>query len=303
MLSEKKGAKIEHLPVSNDGYYDCSQLEKHIHKRTRLVALQHMSNVLGTIHEDALRKIEKRTHDVGARLLIDGAQAAPHLNINVEQLNCDFYVLSAHKMLGPTGLGVLYGKKELLEQMPPFMGGGDMILSAHKDSFKPAPLPNKFEAGTPNIAAAIAFAPAIRYLQDLGMQTIENHERSLSHYMLLQIRAFNKRNSNILDIYGPYAKNILHSESHSENMEIEMEATCNIGAIFSLNLKGIHSHDIASVLDDNNIAVRAGHHCCQPWMEHAGLSSTLRASLYFYNTFQDIDRFIQGLQKAADIFK
>lgn len=277
MAAQKTGAVLKHIPLTEDYRYDYSRLHQVLSEKTRIVAVAHMSNAIGTIHD--LERLGEAARSVGAIFSVDGAQGACHLPVDVQSIDCDFYSLSAHKMLGPTGVGVLYGRKSLLEQMPPFLGGGDMILTVSKDSFKSAPLPNKFEAGTPNIAGVVGFAIALEYLKQVGLQNIHQHEQALMSYALDEI----KRVPGIR-LFG------------TENLDER-------GGVISFLIGNVHPHDIGSILDEEGIAIRAGHHCCEPFMKHAGLPGTARASLYLYNGPEDIDALVAGLKKVASIFK
>lgn len=276
MLAERKGAKLRHIPLTDDARFDYNRLDEVINAKTRIIAVAHMSNVTGTIHN--LKLLAARARSVGALFLVDGAQGASHLRVDVRDIDCDFYAISAHKMLGPTGVGVLYGKKQLLEEMPPFMGGGDMILSVQKDSFKPAPLPNKFEAGTPNIAGVVAYTIALDYLEKVGLDNIHAHEMELLRYALEEL----ERIPGII-LYG--------TRELSER-----------GAVISFNVDGVHPHDVGTILDEEGIAIRAGHHCCEPFMRKCDISGTARASFYLYNGPEDVDALVRGLRKVRDIF-
>ncbi len=279
MLAERKQAKLRHIPLSPQGSYDYQRIAEVISPRTRIVAVQHVSNVLGTIHE--LKPIALQAHAVDALFVVDGAQGAPHLKVDVQDIDCDFYAISAHKMLGPTGVGALYGKKEILEKLPPFLGGGDMILSVTKDSFEPSNLPRKFEAGTPDIAGVVAFCIAIDYLEKIGLGNIHAYEVELTNYAHTEIK-----NIDGIQIYSPAPK---------------QDQDC--GGILSFNIEDVHSHDVATILDSEGVAIRAGHHCCEPWMKSCGLTSTARASFYLYNGPEDIDRLVSALKKVRAIFK
>jgi cysteine desulfurase/selenocysteine lyase len=276
MAAKATGAKLKFIPVTATGELDLTDLDKLLTRRTKLVAITAMSNVLGTIFP--VREIAKRADAVGAKILIDGAQSVPHLITNVKDMQCDFLVFSAHKMLGPTGVGVLWAKPEILDAMDPFMGGGDMILEVWRDRASWNELPWKFEAGTPNIAGVIAFGTAIDYLQNLGMDAVHKHEQELTAYALDQLR----QDSNV-HIYGP------------------LDAK-NRGGVISFNYGSIHPHDIGTLLDQEGIAIRAGHHCCQPLMRDLGISGTARASFYMYNTREDVDALVKALAKAATVF-
>ncbi len=245
----------------------------------KLVAFSHVSNTLGTIAP--LRTIVSKAHAAGAVVLVDGAQAAPNMAVDVRALDVDFYAISAHKMCGPTGMGVLYGKRELLEAMPPFLTGGDMIRKVEyaKSTFNE--LPWKFEAGTSNIAGAIAFGVAIDYLNGVGMPWVREHERAIMRYAFDRLDTLKERG---LEIYGPHDPD-------------------KVADVISFNLGDIHPHDVASLLDTEGVCVRAGHHCTMPLMEKMGWPATTRASFYIYNTEDDVDALVNALHKAADVFK
>ncbi|MCW7497142.1 cysteine desulfurase [Leptospira levettii] len=276
MLAREKKAFLKFIPILADTTYDLSKLSEIITKRTKIVAISQMSNVTGTVHD--LRKIIDRARQVGAKVLVDGAQAACHMPIHLVDLDVDFYAFSAHKMLGPTGVGVLFGKEEILEAMPPWLGGGDMIESVELESSTYAALPAKLEAGTPNIAGVIGFSHALDYLQKVGMQNIKDHERMLTEYAL---ERFHKIGG--LTLYG------------TEDLE-------NRGGVISFTLDGIHPHDVGSILDEEGVAIRVGHHCCQPLMKQFQIPGTCRASFYFYNTKEDIDVLIKSIEKVKSIF-
>jgi cysteine desulfurase / selenocysteine lyase len=276
ILAAEKKAKLRFIPMTQDGQLDLSDLDTIINEKTRLVAFTHMSNVLGTITQ--VEKIVKRAKEVGAVVVLDGAQSAPHMKVDVAALGCDFYAFSGHKMLGPTGVGVLWGRKELLEEMPPFMTGGDMIRDVSLARSTWNDLPWKFEAGTPSIAEGIGLGAAVDYLSNLGMDKIRQHEIELTGYALEQMV-----NIPDLTIYGP------------------KEASAR-GGIVSFNLGDVHPHDLATLLDRESIAVRAGHHCCQPLIELLNATATTRASFYVYNTPEEVDRLVQALYKARKVF-
>jgi cysteine desulfurase/selenocysteine lyase len=275
MLAAETGAELRFIPVTDGGLLDLDHLDEMLTERTKLVSIVHMSNVLGTVNPVA--EIGRRARDVGARMLVDGAQSVPHLPVDVEALDCDFLAFSGHKMCGPTGIGVLYGKRELLEAMPPFLGGGDMIREVHLQHSTWNELPWKFEAGTPSIAQAIGFGFAIDYLSELGMEAVRDHEQDLVAYALEALSQVDN-----LTLYGPAA---------------ELR-----GGVATFNIAGIHPHDIATILDREGIAVRAGHHCAQPLMQRYNVPAMTRASFYIYNTPQEIDVLVRGLEKAKAIF-
>ncbi len=276
-LCEKTGAKLRTIPLSEDYGLDLSEIDKLITKKTKLVALTRMSNALGTINDVA--PIFKKAHSVGAVTLLDAAQSAPHLPTDVNELDCDFLALSGHKALGPTGAGLLYGKAELLESMPPFLGGGEMIETVTFEKVTYNLVPHKFEAGTPAIAEVIGFGAALDYLMELGMANIREHEKEITAYALKKLSQFDW-----LKIYGP--------------ADIDKR-----GAAVSFTVDGAHPHDIAQYLDSYGFAVRAGHHCAQPLMKVLGVTATTRASFYIYNTPDEIDRMCEALVEARDFFK
>lgn len=277
MAAKKTGAVLRHIPLTDDYRYDYSRLHEVLSDRTRIVSVAHMSNAVGTIHD--LKRLGEAARSVNAVFAVDGAQGACHLPVDVQAIDCDFYSLSAHKMLGPTGVGVLYGRKKLLEKMEPFLGGGDMILTVSKDDFKPAPLPNKFEAGTPNIAGVVAFAVALEYLKQVGLENIHEHEMALTSYALEEMKKVPG-----IRLFG------------TEHMQER-------GGVVSFLIDGVHPHDIGSILDEEGIAIRAGHHCCEPFMKREGLPGTARASFYLYNGPEDVDALVLGLKKVASIFR
>lgn len=277
VLAKQKGAELEYIPIDDNGYLDLSDLSNIITSNTKLVAVTHMSNVLGTINP--VEELIERAHKVGAVVIIDGAQSVPHMPVNVKSLDADFYAFSAHKMLGPTGIGVLYGKEHILEQMEPNNFGGEMINVVKFDYADWADLPYKFEAGTPNIAGAVGFAPALDYLNALSMEAVRNHEIEITEYALEQMNQLNS-----LKIYGP--KNAEHR-----------------GGSISFIDKDIHSHDVSQFLDSQGIAVRAGHHCAMPLTKLLGVTSTSRASFYVYNTKDDVDKLIEALKEMRRYFR
>jgi cysteine desulfurase / selenocysteine lyase len=277
VTAEATGAILKFIPVTPGGELDLSAIDTLLTKKTKLVAITAMSNVLGTIMP--VREIAKKARAVGAKVLVDGAQSVPHLPTKIADLSCDFLAVSAHKMLGPTGIGFLYGKPDLLDAMDPFMSGGDMILEVWREKATWNELPWKFEAGTPNIAGAIAFGAAVDYLSAIGMDAVRAHEKELTAYALQQLR----KDANIL-LYGP--------------MDVEKR-----GGVISFNYGMIHPHDIGTLLDQEGIAIRAGHHCCQPLMRDYGISGTARASFYIYNTREDVDALLAALRKAAIVFE
>ena len=276
LLAQRTGARLEFVPVTDDGLLRLDIYEELLRQHPKLVAFAHVSNVLGTINP--AQEMIAQAHAVGATVLLDAAQSVPHLPVDVQALDIDFLCFSSHKMLGPTGIGVLYGKRDLLEAMPPFMGGGDMIRTVGLRQSSWNDLPWKFEAGTPAIAEAIGFGAAVDYLKALGMENVLRHEQELTHYAMEQLQSVPG-----LTIYGPEA--------------------ARRGGVISFTLGDIHPHDLASILDQQvGVAVRAGHHCAQPLMERFGLSATARASFYVYTIKEEIDILVQGLQQAIQIF-
>jgi cysteine desulfurase / selenocysteine lyase len=274
MLCEETGAVLQGAPIDDNGDVRMQEFERRLNGRTRLVAVAHISNVLGTILP--IKEIARLTHNAGARLLVDGAQAAPHMKIDVQDLDADFYAFSGHKIYGPTGIGVLYGKAALLNAMPPYQGGGDMIESVTFDKTTYNSLPYKFEAGTPDIAGVIGLGAALDYVNELGMEAIAAYEHDLLHYAVQALSS------------EPGIR-IIGTSKHK-------------ASAISFVVDGIHPHDVGTVLDHQGIAVRTGHHCAQPLMERFGVPATTRASLALYNTRQEIDALIAGLRKVKEIF-
>lgn len=275
-LAKRKQAKLNFIEINSDGLLDIENLKSKINSKTKIVALTHVSNVLGTINP--IKEITTLAHEKGAIVVVDGAQAVGHFPINVAELNVDFYAFSGHKMFAPTGIGVLYGKKDLLDKMPPYRLGGEMIANVTREGATWAEVPYKFEAGTPNIAGAIGLGAAIDYLQSLDFELIQKHEQELTSYALEKLK-----NVSGLTIYGPQKSN------------------GRIGVI-SFNLKNIHPHDLATALDLDGIEVRAGHHCAQPLMASLDTESTVRASLSIYNSKGDIDKLVSSLHEAKEFF-
>ena len=271
-LCERTGAVLRPIPIDNEGMIIMSEFEKILSNRTKIVSCQHVSNALGNIHP--IEQIIEKAHSVGAAVLIDGAQAAPHFQIDVQTLNVDFYVASAHKMYGPTGIGFLYAKEEWLHKLPPYQGGGEMIKSVCFQESTYAELPYKFEAGTPNICGGIAFGYAIDYIQNIGMDFIAQHEHKLLEYATKQILSIGD-----ITIYGA--------------SDISKKA-----GVISFNINGVHPYDVGTILDKMGIAVRTGHHCAQPIMEFYHIPGTVRVSFALYNTFEEVDILVEGLKKA-----
>jgi cysteine desulfurase/selenocysteine lyase len=270
MACEKSGAQLKVIPMNKKGELEMDVFDKLLSERTRLVFCNHVSNALGTINP--IEEIIAKAHAVGAAVLIDGAQAAPHFKVDVQHLNVDFYTLSAHKVCGPTGIGLLYGKRSWLEKLPPYQGGGEMIAEVSFEKTTYADLPHKFEAGTPNIAGGIAFGAAIDYMNQIGFEAIAAYEEELLVYATDQLKQI-------------------------EGIEFIGEAK-NKASVISFNLRGIHPYDVGSILDKLGIAVRTGHHCAQPVMQHFNVPGTVRASFAFYNTKEEIDIFVEGVKTA-----
>ena len=277
MLADSIGIELRWIPITNDGQLDLTDLDRLI-DGAKLISVTAMSNVLGTLNP--LRRIADAGHAVGAIVLADGSQYVPHLPTNVVELGVDALAFTGHKMLGPTGIGVLWGKTELLEAMPPFLGGGDMILQVTKEGFTTNALPHKFEAGTPAIAEIVGLGAAVEYLTNLGMEAVREHEVALTAYAL---RTLEQRFGDDITVHGP-------SEPASR------------GGVFSIAYKDVHPHDISQVLDERNVYVRAGHHCAKPLMAAMGVGSTARASVYVYNDESDIDTFADALAGVDEIF-
>ncbi len=272
MLCERSGAVLKVIPMGHDGTLLMAEYENLLSDKTKLVCCNHISNALGTLNP--IVEIIQKAHALGAAVLIDGAQAVPHLKPDVQALDADFYVASAHKMCGPTGVGVLYGKEEWLRKLPPYKGGGEMIATVTFEKTTYADLPHKFEAGTPNICGGIAFGAAIDYMNSIGFDQIAAQEKELLEYgtaKLLEIEG--------VEIYGP------------KNLEDK-------ASVISFNLKGIHPYDIGTIIDKLGIAVRTGHHCAQPIMDFYNIPGTIRASFAFYNTKEEIDIFVEAVKKA-----
>ena len=275
MLQAERGIELDFIPVTEDGLLDLETYGTLLSRRPKLVSFTHMSNVLGTINPAA--EIIRLAHAAGAITLVDGAQSVPHLTVDVQALDADFYAFSAHKMCGPTGIGALYGKVALLESMPPFLGGGDMIKEVKLRSFRPNTLPHKFEAGTPAIAEAVGFGAAVDYLTSLGMDNIAAHEHQITEYALERLEEIPG-----VKLFGPSAD--------------------KKGGVAAFTLEGVHPHDVAQILDRDGIAVRAGHHCAQPLHEKFGIPATSRASFYLYNTKDEVDLLVNGIYKVKEMF-
>ncbi len=268
-----RGLKLKFIKIDDEGKLDEENVKENITKKTKIVSLTHVSNVLGTINP--IEEITKIAHENDALMVVDGAQAAPHMPIDVKKLDADFYAFSGHKMLGPTGVGVLYGKKELLQAMQPFLYGGEMIREVRFDDTEFNELPWKFEAGTPNIVEGIGLGVAIDYLNKVGMKQINERDKELVEYSIEKLKEIEG-----ITIYGPKER----------------------GAVVAFNVHGVHAHDVSQILDSEGVAIRAGHHCCMPLMSVLGVTATARASFYLYNTEQEINTFINAIHKVKKVF-
>ena len=278
-LARRKNAVIKFIPMLENGTLDMDRVKELITERTVLVSAVHMSNALGTINP--IKELAEETHKLGAKILVDGAQSVPHMPTDVQELNCDFLAFSGHKMLGPTGIGALYVKEEILESMEPFLTGGEMVLEVSYEKASWADLPMKFEAGTPNIADSIALGSAVDYLNALGMGNVREHEKDLTAYALDRFR---KADLEGLDLFGPDDPNIR-------------------GGVFSFNTPDVHPHDLGTFLDRIGIAVRTGHHCAMPLARSLGVAATSRASFYLYNTKKEVDILVDGVTEALRYFR
>tara|TARA_Y100000389_G_scaffold198206_1_gene234261 strand:+ start:718 stop:1932 length:1215 start_codon:yes stop_codon:yes gene_type:complete len=275
MLCEKTGAELKVIPMTQKGTLDINILDSILGNKTRLVFVNHVSNALGTVNP--IKEIIAKAHNVKAEVLIDGAQACPHIKADLQSLDVDYYVTSAHKLCGPTGVGMLYGKEALLNKLPPYQGGGEMIATVTFEKTTYADLPHKFEAGTPNISGGIAFGAALDYMNDIGFEAISAYEAELLDYATTALKELPG-----LKIYGEAPEKT---------------------AVISFNIEGIHPYDIGSILDQMGIAVRTGHHCAQPIMDYFEISGTIRASFSFYNTKEEVDRLVEGLRKAMKMLQ
>ena len=274
-LRQKKGAIIKFAPVNKNGEVEIDEIKKLINSKTKIIAITHISNVTGTIMP--IKKIVDLAKEKNIPVLVDGTQGAPHLEINMQELGCDFYAISCHKMYGPNGLGILYAKKKWLDELPPYQGGGGMISEVLKEKVTFAETPTKFEAGTMQTAEVVAFSEAIKFIQDLGIKNIQNHENEIMEYGIEKL----KKNNSVNIIGDPKDR----------------------GSVICFTMKGIHPHDIATILDEDGVAIRAGHHCCQILHDKLGMPATARASLGVYNSKEDIDILSDAINNCKKIFK
>jgi len=275
MVARETGAKLKFIALRVDGTVNMDSAAEVIGEKTRLVAVSHMSNVLGTINP--VKELARLAHQHGALILVDGAQSVPHMPVDVRDLECDFLAFSGHKMLAPTGIGVLWGREELLREMDPFMGGGSMILEVSCETATWNDLPYKFEAGTPNVSGAIGLGVAIDYLSSLGMENVREHDVEITSYALQQLKQIED-----LLIFGPLDPSIR-------------------GGVIGFNFIDVHAHDVGTILDQDGVAIRAGHHCCQPLMTWLSVPATARASFYIYNTKEEVDALVQSLARAKEM--
>ncbi|MBS4534856.1 cysteine desulfurase [Clostridium sp. D2Q-14] len=272
MVARKNKAKLKFVYLDENSIINMKDFKDKVTDKTKIVAVGHVSNALGTINP--IKYMVDYAHQKGAVVLIDGAQAIPHMKVDIQELDPDFYVFSGHKMLGPMGIGVLYGRREILEKMSPFLSGGDMIEYVEEQSSTYAELPYKFEAGTQNVEAAVGLKAAVEYIEDIGLENIKNHEMKLTKYAIDKMKEIH-----YITIYG--------------SQDIDKR-----GGVISFNIQDVHSHDVATILDSYGVAVRAGHHCAQPLMKYLGINSTCRASFYLYNTIEEVNQFIEGLKNV-----
>ena len=277
MLAKEKGIKLDFIRIDDNGLLDSESFQELIKKRPKVLSLAHVSNALGTINP--VKQMAQEAHTIGATVVVDGAQSVPHMPVDIADLKCDFMAVSGHKMLAPTGIGMLYGRGDLLEHMEPFMGGGEMIREVHLQDASWNDPPWRFEAGTPNVEGAIGLGAAVEYLSSLGMQNVRRHEKDITEYAL-------KKMQNVKDlvVYGP--------------RDVEKR-----GAAIAFNLGDIHAHDLATILDTQGIAIRSGHHCAQPLMERLNVPATSRASFYIYNTKREVDILVRALESARRMFR
>lgn len=275
ILAEETGIRLEFIPVTDDGLLDLNVYSKLLNEKPKLITITQFSNVLGTINP--IKQIAQMAHEAGALILVDGAQSVPHMAVSVKDLDIDFLAFSAHKMLGPTGIGALWAREELLKAMPPFLGGGDMIKKVYLRSFTANDIPHKFEAGTPSIAEAIGFGAAVDYLSNIGMDAVADHEKQITAYAVEQLKKIPG-----LRLLGP--------------------ETGKRGGVTAFEMDGVHPHDVAQILDSDGIAVRAGHHCAMPLHDRYNLPATTRASYYLYNSIHEIDLLVESLYKVKKVF-
>ena len=292
LQAQKRGIVVRHIPITDDGVLCLDQLEQLITPRTKIVSVAHVSNVLGTVNP--VEQIIKTAHQHGIPVLVDGAQSTPHFKVDVQSMDCDFFAFSGHKMYGPTGVGVLYGKEEWLEQLPPYQGGGEMIdkVTWEKTTFER--LPFKFEAGTPDYVATHGLATAIDYLNTIGLDAVQHHEQELTRYCMEQLQTIDD-----IHLYGPQLSTL---NSHCNATLSERELSTFKDAVVSFNVGDIHHLDIGTLLDRLGIAVRTGHHCAQPLMDRLGISGTVRASFALYNTKEEIDALVAGIRRVSQMF-
>ena len=274
LAAKRTGATLRYIPITESGELDLSEPNKYFTANTKIVSLTQMSNVLGTINP--IKELSQLAHNVNAIMIVDGAQGASHIPVNIQELECDFYAFSGHKMLGPTGIGVLWGKTELLNEIEPFMGGGEMINVVTMEESTWNDIPYKFEAGTPNFAQAVGLGAAIDYLENIGMSNVETHENSLTDYALKKLNEING-----IRIHG---------------------SAPNRGGVISFNVDGIHPHDLAQFLNEDNIAIRVGHHCAQPLLKTLGETATARLSFYIYNDERDVNKFCASIETIKRYF-
>ncbi|MBI3026945.1 cysteine desulfurase [Candidatus Woesearchaeota archaeon] len=272
-MAKQRGLKLKFIKINKDVELDKESIKKNITKKTKIVSVNHISNAVGTINP--IEKITKIAHENGAFMVVDGSQAAPHMPLDMKEIDSDFYVFTGHKMLGPTGVGVVYGKKELLESMQPFLYGGEMINEVKFEDTTFNKLPWKFEAGTPNISEGIGLGIAVDYLKNIGMKRIFEKDKELVSYAMKRMKDIDG-----ITIYGPKER----------------------GSIISFNIRGVHAHDVSQILDSEGVAIRAGHHCCMPLMSVLGITATARASFYLYNTEEEVDTFINAIHKVKKVF-
>lgn len=275
-VARAKGAILKYMYTNENGELTEEEIQSKITDKTKIVSVTHVSNALGTINP--VKKIAEYAHSKGAIVIIDGAQSVPHMKVDVRDINADFLVIAGHKLLGPMGIGVLYGKKDLLEKMPPVLFGGDMVEYVHEQETTFNVLPYKFEAGTQNVESAVGLSKAIDYLNEIGMDNVEKIEKELMSYAMEEISKLD-----YVNIYGP--------------KDVEKR-----GGVLSFEIQGVHPHDVASIFDTVGVCIRAGNHCAQPLMRYMGINATSRASIYFYNTKEDIDRLVEAIKKTYDMF-